>query len=201
MIGARYADDAQGPTFRDRDEYILQRFAEARGERRGLIGEAWEDGLWVEGREDDGGARAGGLGGFEFFEGAGAGDFEVGAASGLGVRPGHGGAGVDDDDDVFALGGVDVGVRGCGPDGSVEGEGDERDDEDAEEKEEEIARAFAGGLFGGGDLDEADGGEVEGGAATTGEEVGDDGEGGCGGCAAEPERGDPRNDCDGGHFT
>jgi len=32
MIGARYADDAQGPTFRDRDEYILQRFAEARGD-------------------------------------------------------------------------------------------------------------------------------------------------------------------------
>lgn len=32
MIGGRYANDLQGSTFDDRDEYILQRFTEARGD-------------------------------------------------------------------------------------------------------------------------------------------------------------------------
>ena len=32
MVGARYADDLQGSTFDDRDEYLLQRFAEVRGD-------------------------------------------------------------------------------------------------------------------------------------------------------------------------
>lgn len=32
MVGARYADDLQGPSFNDRDEYLLQRFAEVRGD-------------------------------------------------------------------------------------------------------------------------------------------------------------------------
>lgn len=32
MLGARYADDLQGSTFEDRDEYALQRFAELRGD-------------------------------------------------------------------------------------------------------------------------------------------------------------------------
>jgi len=32
MVGSRYADDLQGSTFNDRDEYLLQRFAEVRGD-------------------------------------------------------------------------------------------------------------------------------------------------------------------------
>lgn len=32
MVGMRYADDLQGPSFNDRDEYLLQRFAEVRGD-------------------------------------------------------------------------------------------------------------------------------------------------------------------------
>jgi len=32
MVGARYADDLQGSTFEDRDEFALQRFAEVRGD-------------------------------------------------------------------------------------------------------------------------------------------------------------------------
>jgi hypothetical protein len=32
MVGARYADDLQGSTFDDRDEYLLQRLAEVRGD-------------------------------------------------------------------------------------------------------------------------------------------------------------------------
>ncbi len=32
MLGARYADDIQGSTFDDRDEFLLQRFAEVRGD-------------------------------------------------------------------------------------------------------------------------------------------------------------------------